>query len=500
MLKRVWVSLLVIAATACTHGGRSSSPHEQVACVGCHRAGAGAAARSAVPNEACASRRCHPDGGPDSVTLSVVTFKHANHPDGVGGSVACAACHTHGPDSLSLHAGTTACALCHFRQIAAGSDSACATCHAHPRHVRRTSQGLQLPHASLDSAHVPCTRCHYRLVEQNTVVDPARCRACHPHQAGPRLPGDTLNHAAVDTVQSAAASHASHRELACIACHEKVVHRVVAMSSSIELRCTSCHALRHSPPIPADSAPDSTCAGCHADVHQDEQRLVLGLLPGDSARPSAMFMGGVTCQSCHIASNQQPPAPGKSLRGTAASCTGCHGGAWGTILGRWQRGYARRDGWVRDYLAAARRATGEGAGAPVRAKLREAQDLLDFTRRAGPLHNLPVADRLMRHAVSLTSDAYRLAGLPVPPLPRLGPPVENGTCISCHYGIEEARIRATSDTAHVTTHGDHLFGGGLTCDACHAVGAAPPGVGGGRWIDSIPGARTTPREPARPRP
>lgn len=492
MLARTAAALAAAALALGACSRPTVSPHARVACVGCHRgpgiAGA-ATGTAAVPDESCAGSRCHPSGGPDSVVVRMVKIAHRNHPAPGGGIVACASCHTHGPDSLSLAAGATACALCHYQDITVASDSGCVECHDHPSHIRHTSQGVALPHAILQDAHVPCTRCHYRLMDGTTAVPAARCVTCHPANPPHLLPADSarLTAGAVDTAITADSAHAAHRQIACIACHEKVVHRVVAMSTSIELRCLSCHALLHRPRVPAaDSAPDSTCSTCHANVHQDAQRLVLGLMPGDSARPSAMFMGGVTCQSCHIRGTGRPPEPGHPLRGTAASCTGCHGGAWGNILGMWQRGWARRDTAVSAYLRATRSALGTSAPAPALAKLREAEDLMNFLRHAGPLHNLPLSDRVMRRSVALAGEAYRAAGRPAPSAPELGPPVESGNCLACHYGVEEVKIRPTTDTGRVTTHGDHIFGGGLTCDACHAVGGPPPGMSGGAWMDSQP--------------
>jgi hypothetical protein len=56
--------------------------------------------------------------------------------------------------------------------------------------------------------------------------------------------------------------------------------------------------------------------------------------------------------------------------------------------------------------------------------------------------------------------------------------------MSCHYGIEEVQADRDSTTGRALRHADHLFKGYLTCDACHAVGAAPPGLPDSLWIDT----------------
>lgn len=478
MLKRVVVAAgLALAAVACG-GGEPPSPHARVACVGCHREAGAGMGRAGVPDRSCTTGGCHEDRGPDTAQVAMVRFAHRAHPLADSGTVPCASCHTHLPDSTRLTSGPAACTLCHQAQIAGRADSACASCHPNPMHTRSTSEGLALPHAVLRDANVPCTRCHYRLLTGTTAVARERCVACH-QTGGPSatpvrpLPADS--------------AHPRHRDLACTACHERMEHRVVAMSSSVRLDCLECHSLRHSPPVPdADSEPDSTCGDCHRAVHQDEQRIILGLLPGEAPEPSGMFMGGVTCRSCHVVPGQASPRPGASRKGSAAACTGCHGGAWNDVLARWRRGYARRRDMVAGYLRGAGTALGDSAApAAARGRLREARELMAFLDRAGPLHNLPLTDHLMRRALALAAEAYRAAGRPAPSRPHLGPVVANGTCIACHYGVEEAPVGRDSTTGLRTTHAQHIFRAGLSCDACHAVGAAPPGFSGRRWIDTL---------------
>jgi hypothetical protein len=120
----------------------------------------------------------------------------------------------------------------------------------------------------------------------------------------------------------------------------------------------------------------------------------------------------------------------------------------------------------------------------VRASTRRARSLLAFVDAAGPLHNLPASDRIMRHALELAGNAYTAAGRAAPPAPEFGPPVQAGTCISCHYGVEELRADRDSVTGRQFTHGDHMLRGGMACDNCHAAGAAPPGIPDSLWIDT----------------
>ena len=464
-------ALAVLLAGCGCRSGTQADPHERIACVGCHRGVAADSGQAPVSDAGCTSGSCHRGGGPDTARVALVRFAHRAHPDGRGGTVACSACHTHASGSVAMRTDSTACALCHVKDLAEvrGRQPDCRTCHANPQHAPTTSQGVAISHAQIDAVHVPCTRCHYQVVE-GSATPVGKCEGCHRDST-------------VAAVRTAHTVHASHRTYRCEACHAPVRHRVVAMSTSVELNCLDCHRPGHRKPgNPADVVPTARCVGCHTDVHAEEQRLILGLLPGEPIRPSPMFMGGVTCRSCHVTPGQATP---RLLRSNEAACTGCHGTQWAGILGRWRRGYQRREAWVSAYVADAVRAAGDSARpAAARAPARQAQSLLAFLRAAGPLHNLPASDRILRDALDLASRAYRAAGLAVPPRPELGPPVRTGTCMSCHFGIEEVGAERDSTSGRQLSHADHLFRAYLPCDACHAVGAPPPGLPDSLWIDT----------------
>lgn len=484
------LALLLAAAAAAGACGRSrgavKDPHAKVACVGCHRGQPTPFGRSGVPDVACSSKGCHPNGGPDTARIAMVSFRHSRHPMSEQRAVPCAACHTHRPGSTVLQADSSTCALCHFDQIIGPRDAGCATCHPAPRHTVQSSQGVPLSHGMLQEARVPCTRCHYRLITGDTAVAVARCASCHASAPPAKLP-------------SADSAHAEHPELSCRSCHARVTHQVVAMSGSIDLQCLDCHAHRHRRPIPADTSGTARCSSCHAGVHAEQQRLLLGLMPGQALEPSLMFVGGVTCRSCHVVPEAPRLAAGAELKPTAASCVGCHGAAWSGVLTRWERGYQRRRGWIDAYLRGAESALGSGGSAVALARLAEAKGLMAYVQRAGVAHNLSAGDHIMRTALSLGADAYRLAGRPVPPPPELGPPVRPGTCVSCHYGIEEAPAGRDSVSRRAVTHADHLLRAFLPCDACHAVGAAPPGVPDSLWIDTTRNRDIRPTPSSQPR-
>jgi cytochrome c3-like protein/class III cytochrome C family protein len=502
---RLCVSASLLALAACAP--RSPDPHARVACAGCHRGAVADTGRAAVPNAGCDRAGCHApvSAEADTARMVMVRFRHRTHgADSVRAAVPCATCHTHRPGESTMVTDSAACALCHVTDIASVRAPRCMTCHPNPSHQRLTSQGVPISHAQILGEGVPCTRCHYELLAGRPDATVTGCRDCHRDsritapvlalldslrpRRGPLL-RDTaaVRRSEASTVRLAALAdslHRSHTGYACATCHAPVQHRIVAMSTSVVLSCADCHTRAHRRPIPADTSASAKCSDCHEGVHAEEQRLILGLLPDEPIRPSPMFMGGVTCRSCHVQPGAPPLRPGQSLVASEAACTGCHGDQWRGVLPRWRRGYHRRETWATAYIDGAARVTADSAANPgARAKVRRATALLAFLRAAGPLHNLPASDRIMRDAIRLAGEAYASAGTPRA-APLMGPPVTTGTCISCHYGIEEVAADRDSVTGRQFTHGDHMVSGGLACDNCHAAGAPPPGLPDSLWIDT----------------
>jgi hypothetical protein len=503
---RATVILAAAAFTSCAP--RDRDPHADVACAGCHRGVVADTGRATVTLASCDRAGCHAEvrADADTARMAMVRFTHRAHGADSGvTAVPCATCHTHTDGSTAMVTDSAACALCHAPEILAGSKPQCLSCHPDPMHTRQTSQGVPIAHGEIQDARIPCTRCHYDLLDGRPGQAAAGCRDCHrdtvrtrpalrlldslgARRAPPaRDTAATLRYA-LDRGRIAALAdtlHRGHLGYTCSACHAPVRHRVVAMSTTVALACGDCHASRHRRPIPEDTIPSARCDDCHEGTHAQEQRLILGLLPDEPIRPSPMFMGGVTCRSCHVRPGAPTLRPGQSLVATEGSCTGCHGAQWHGYLGLWQRGYQRREGWALRYIEGAERVTADSAlPSSARVRVRRAKTLMAFLRAAGPLHNLPASDRIMRDAVDLAAQAYEAAGRAAPVLPEFGPPVRTGTCISCHYGVEELRADRDTVTGRQFTHGDHMVRGGLACDNCHAAGAAPPGIPDTLWIDT----------------
>ncbi|MEX0892552.1 MAG: cytochrome c3 family protein [Gemmatimonadota bacterium] len=401
-------------------GDAFAAAHAELSCAVCHQGGSADAGRSAVPREACTS--CHEDVGPAVVSIGTVTFGHREH-GGDDVPLTCAGCHTHESWPAPLTAGVDACALCHAGQLTGEEPDACRTCHTQPQHVTLTSQGLPVPHSTLPWVETGCIRCHYDVAEPTTTVSAARCAACHDDAGtvAERSIGENL--------------HPVHAGVTCTACHEAGSHHVRALSSAVALVCTDCHQLAHGQALEGPLAGSTTCAACHGTVHQAQQRLLLGLFDGAQAAPSAKFLAGITCRSCHVPAPADGPED--AVRGQATTCQACHTEEYGQVLDWWLSGIRERTRVVDRYVADAGRVLAAGASAEAVRHLDAARSMVGLVREAGGQHNLELADRLLRSALERAAEAYMASGRAPPSPPALGTRPHAGLCTYCHYGPDE---------------------------------------------------------------
>jgi hypothetical protein len=398
----------------------ATDPHADLPCAACHNGPVAGDRIAGVPRESCATSGCHEEGGPSQVSTQTATFQHRDH--GRDGEVflTCTGCHTHTEGRTPLHVSLDACALCHLPDIRTGGADECRLCHLTPQHVAMTSQGMPVPHSSLPWIETGCVRCHYDVSEAQTRVETTRCLACHDGDAGIVDRGIATD------------LHPSHNTMSCVSCHEGDAHRVRAMSTAVQLACADCHATEHDIAVGADAATAVTCNGCHETVHQPQQRMLLGMLPGEPASPSSKFIAGMTCRSCHVRTAASDVS-GDAVRGHADACASCHRTEYRQVLDWWVEGTRSR---TRSVGAFVQRAAGELAGAgpdSVAALIASSQAMLSLVEDAGGHHNLEFTDRIFRESVRRVSRAYALAGRVPPAAPALGSPAHEGMCSYCHY-------------------------------------------------------------------
>ncbi len=424
-----------VVAAAPAASAQRADPHADLACRACHQGPAGERGRATVPSSSCQASGCHEAGGPPEVRLATVEFRHRNHGEGGPVEATCAGCHTHDAGGEPLEPSVDACTLCHLSQVSSRAPEDCRVCHQRPNHSRFTSQGVVVSHSELPWMEIGCVRCHYDVSEANTDVASARCRECHTDIAA-------LNQKAVGRDL-----HPLHSGVTCNSCHEKHMHRVAAMSSAVDLICSDCHTSEHGVKLngPGQWPESSVCSACHQGVHAAQQQLILGVSPEGDVVPSAKFLAGVTCRSCHIPTAADSVGP---YRGEAQACALCHEKEYTQVLGWWTSGVESRLGAAQRYLRQAEQALPDPPDS-ARALLATARADVDLVARAGGEHNLELSDRLVRNAVARAQEAYAVSGRTPPSPPAMGPVPHVGLCSYCHYSTSQPLdIRSMPDAFH----------------------------------------------------
>lgn len=407
--------------------GGAADPHADLPCAACHTGAVVGDRVAAVPRESCAAAGCHQEGGPSYVSTKAATFQHRDHARDSEQTLSCAGCHTHGEGRQPLRVSVDACALCHLPDIGGDDPVTCKLCHTQPQHVALTSQQMPIPHSALPWIETGCSRCHFDVAEAQTRVDTERCVACHGRDDGIVARGAGTN------------LHESHTTVTCTGCHQGDTHRIRAMSSAVQLACADCHVREHNVTLGTDWRDDRTCNACHETVHQSQQRLLLGMLPGETASPNSHFIAGMTCRSCHIRTpgTVAAGAAGNPIRGQADACASCHTTEYRRVLDWWVDGTRQRTRSVQQYLARASADLAGVADDSVRVLVESASAMVTLVDEAGGHHNLELSDRIFREAVNRVTRAYGKAGRVPPSPPVLGSPAHQGVCSHCHYSPDD---------------------------------------------------------------
>jgi len=457
--------LAAVAAAGCggdanPDAATTAGPHSDMQCTQCHTGPASSGFVAAVTSDACAACHSAADLRP-RVEAKDVGFRHTEHPGETGGTLGCAACHTHDSGDADLSVATIGCFLCHANLPESDNADAtiavttCTGCHVQPAHVAFTAGGESIDHAAVMTRNISCLLCHYDVAAGSGVAAPATCRTCHGVPGGPdALRGDeSMDPAVVHTMHLDSAV-----ELTCTRCHEPVDHRVVRLASALTLDCGSCHGQGD----PALGAPlDST-------IHRDVQELYVGLDPRHpELGPAVKFTARVACASCHSkASTSLPVGSAAQLRAMRQECDACHGGRFGRLLEPWVAGMTRNTRLAGDFVQAAAANTSVRQDAVADSMARAAVAVWRHIDRGDGVHNLPAADALLRGAIEAAARSYRRVGVAEPSRPGLGPDPSNVSCVRCHYGVQTV---ATPVDGRTFAHTDHVITGAIACARCHGT-------------------------------
>ncbi len=265
-------------------------------------------------------------------------------------------------------------------------DEACIQCHplssiedtiifmgkvhfSHPAHYGDTLRQIKMP----------CTGCHYELVQGNHLAvttepcfichftgrpmgKPVKdCNTCHgPPKGIVLLNGMSFDH-----------QEYVHRNIPCITCHIKVtrgkgdvprrscykchverfeayedVKRIHSIHISREkFRCTLCHtSLEHSN-VEIAQAISPNCRTCHLTGHLTQEKMYMGSGgKGVPVSPDPMFLSNVACFGCHKGEADSSLSEWGTVfaRASGKSCVGCHGDGFDRLMSIWNSSVGRK--------------------------------------------------------------------------------------------------------------------------------------------------------------
>jgi len=292
-------------------------------------------------------QQCH--NFEDWKTLSVGQFDHSTtrYPlTGLHATVACAKCHTPGPDNKPRYAGIpfNLCSDCHKDPHRGSFPQGCATCHSTSgwKKISLSTMNQRFDHSktkfALEGKHagVDCAQCHANGDFKKPLVF-AKCIDCHkaePHNGQFAKRADKGECASCHNVsgwkpstftvkQHAASAYplmGGHARLNCDQCHiPKGKNTLFKIKFE---RCTDCHSDRHAGQFAA--APYfNACERCHSVEAYKPSTFTLAR----HKETHFVLSGGhvaVPCGDCHKEAAELGPKPATVYHWKNLSCTSCH--------------------------------------------------------------------------------------------------------------------------------------------------------------------------------
>lgn len=394
-----------------------------------------------VEDASCMRSGCHSERKVEGlVDFNGVMFDHTQHLGELRREkqLRCTSCHSQMVQGEHIAVTVSTCILCHFKDRANDDPVAgCVGCHPSPKRVV-SAQGFVVDHERYVKDQISCVSCHGNVVSGSGQADPTTCQNCH---------NEPERFEQFDEVERMHVVHITDNKVECQQCHTAIEHRVVALETDFELDCRNCH-----------------------DKAHDAQRQMYAGLGGHGTKeePSKMFLARVACEGCHEKAAKLAAHANVKVAGEA-SCMSCHGVRYANMLPSWKRGMDERVAKVAPVVAQARAALRTAGGAQRRAAdslLRQAEENLELVTVGKSAHNVTYADQLLRASLSLVRQAVRAGQLPYT-VPRvdLGPPLDEGECLSCHLGVERATVAFSGGGRFA--HDAHVVSGRMACTECH---------------------------------
>lgn len=274
-----------------------------------------------VTDENCLRKGCHQNEDWDAEAAderkrSLQAFRHNTHFDEhlQGGlTLQCTSCHAREAGNKKHHFSLEPdiCFSCHLSMKSPESSSpsteaanrACLMCH--PRaalservgHLKKGADPSKVPSGLVEMLH--CSGCHPFFSETVLPVEDRHCLVCHPDWSE----GDSISASEMHTL------HVMDKRADCDDCHEIERHRRSFRILQAQIDCSDCHEDREKRTLV-------------------QTEVYTGRAVGFSF-PDPMAMAGVSCQACHVRTEEGCSSGSKS-------CSRCHVAGYEKLVPKWQ--------------------------------------------------------------------------------------------------------------------------------------------------------------------
>jgi len=261
------------------------------------------------------------------------------------GSLHCASCHQFNTSMTSHFAlAKTTCYTCHFINEPFNQNTGrCLSCHhppagpvpvhygaapapqpatsATPPVTAATQPVITMDHAMILANNVNCISCHADLIHGAGEVTRRDCQNCHD-QARYLKDFDRLTDTVVRDYHRV---HAGGQYARCNDCHRLIDHRLTPLVTLTEAEALLAPVRR-------------ACQHCHPEHHRPQVEMLLGqggYTGLAQAIPNPMTGARANCDACHTQAGNDPTGE-LVIKGTEASCRGCHGKDYSELFNQWR--------------------------------------------------------------------------------------------------------------------------------------------------------------------
>jgi len=397
-----------------------------------------------IEDASCLRSGCHEQRLLEGETIykQDISFNHTSHLSELrrGKKLKCTSCHSQIVQGEHMTVTETTCFLCHFKnQPDEVPINDCNWCHEAP-----TSELDSYDHTMILERDIDCSKCHGTMQLGEGNVPRERCSMCHSEW------GKLEKYNDPEFIHK---YHVTEHKVECQNCHDLIDHKSISKTTGI---------------MPG-------CEACHSETHQAQMGLFSGTAGMDiPPNPDHMFEAGLTCQGCHMWSQNVSDIPefGHTSIAKGESCELCHfEGEFDKRITQWQTVMKEKIILVEKMIETVEKEihvyskTNE-VTEEIEKMLLGAKHNFQAVKLGNVVHNVTYSDELLQGAYeTLNQILVKIKSSVLPPQFSTYSEKIPSECKSCHYGQEEVTVEAFDIQF---SHNIHVGQNEIDCLKCHS--------------------------------